>query len=407
MNHNKRLNPGQDSKRSVIIMNLNHIGLGIARNLSSDKSLRLIGLTNKENYACQSKYIEHYLIINFELDEKRAIDWFIKTGKNLESRGFIFPTSEIEIEFLLKYKKKLNNYYELSLPVENVLKNILDKYSFSKLIKSCGFDTPDTFFIKSIEEIKKVTSSIPSIFPCVLKPAFSGDWKTNEAAKIVGPNKAIVVHNDNEVIEKFKILSQLSPNLILQKLIKANEEDTYSFCCYADKNGDVLWGCVSKKLLQYPKGFGTAVISKIVQNKAVFEYGKKLIESIGLDGISEVEIMKESKTGKLQVIEINTRHWQQHIISTKAGMNLSLLDLYYRTGQKTKYSDLISIGGRGPESGIWIDDMGYMIHCIKQFFRPSACCFDEIKARQIIFSVFSFYDPKPFLYLLKERLFFL
>ncbi len=394
-----------EKKAVVIVISLNHTGLGIARNLSLDKSLCVIGFVKQKNYACHSTFIDEYVEINPETDEYGTLEWLVRKGEKAELKGFIFPTSETEIEFLLKHENVLSQYYTLSVPNKTVADLILDKFLFYNLLKKHGFNTPETLLIDSINSIEKLIDN--NIFPAVLKPAFSGDWKTQKAYKYVGSNKAVLVETKDVAKEKYKLFSILNRRLILQKMIRSEEKDIFSFCCYADKNGKVLWATVTQKILQYPSGFGTAIISKVVKDHEIFNMGKRLIEAIKLNGIAEVEIMRELITGNLNIIEINTRHWQQHIIATKIGLNLSLLDYYYRTGNNKKVEEILINHKTGSyHKGIWIDDISYLIHCLKKKFNYSDCCFNEIDLKNTIFSVLKYNDLSPFLVLIKEKLFY-
>lgn len=128
------------------------------------------------------------------------------------------------------------------------------------------------------------------------------------------------------------------------------------------------------------------------------------MENLGIDGISEVEIMREKKTGILYIIEINTRHWLQHTMSTRLGVNISLLDYYYRTGKMGEGKMLLSMVNRNTKPVMWIDDVGYLIHCIKNYFNFNKCKFGFLKGKQWEFATLSLKDWSPFFSLLREKL---
>ncbi len=385
----------------AVVMNLNQTGLGIVRNLSADLSLEIIGFYKELNHAAASRFISRSEKLSLETDESAILEWLIHEGQRSRAKGFIFPTSETEIAFLIRHREALSRYYTLSIPNENIVDKILDKYVFFTVLQEHGFRTPKTILIDSSSSVSKALSG--ELYPAVLKPAFSGDWKTGRASEYIGPQKAVLVSGSDELSEKYDRLSVLNPRLILQKVVPSEENDTYSFCCYADRDGNVLWGAVTQKLVQYPPGFGTAIVSRVVHAPDIFNLGKMLVKSIGLDGIAEVEIMRESGTGSLYVIEINTRHWQQHVIATRMGMNISLMDYYYRTGNQVKVNEILKNQRPDIRKEVWIDDVGYLIHCIKSRFRTSDCRFSDISFRNAVFSVFSTKDPGPFFRLLKEK----
>jgi predicted ATP-grasp superfamily ATP-dependent carboligase len=388
-------------------MNLNYIGLGIVRNLSKYKGFTIAALAKEKNFACHTRYVDEIRFLSPEVDEAKTLSWLLDKAQSATEKGFIFPTSESEIEFLIKYEQSLSSHYVLSIPNKAIAQQILDKYYFYILLKQYGFDTPETYLIQSFDSLRSLPGDLS--FPFVMKPVFSGDWKTLKASSYIGSQKAIVVNSLAEVHEVYQRLSVISARMILQKMIQSEEEDTFSYCCYADDQGHSLWGMVSQKILQYPPGFGTAVLSQMVSHPEIYQMGEKLVRAIGINGILEVEIIREQGTGRLFVIEINTRHWQQHIIATKTGLNLSLLDIFFRTGSDNKMQGLIEdyrIRAKQPfDQLIWIDDMSYLLHIAKNLLNLRACHLMKINPFQIVPSVFSVADPVPFFFLLKEKLF--
>ena len=179
--------------------------------------------------------------------------------------------------------------------------------------------------------------------------------------------KVIVVRDEHELIRSYNIISTLNPKVLLQEIVQAGQYDAYSFCCYADQSGKVLFGFVTQKILQYPEGFGTALLCRSIEEPSIYELGKRVIENLGIDGISEVEIMRDEKNDALYIIEINTRHWLQHTLSARLGVDISLLDFYYRTGRVDAVRLILSETPRNSKPVIWFDDVGYLIHCIKPF----------------------------------------
>ena len=387
-------------------MNLNYTGLGIVRNLAAHREFRIAGLTPENNFACRSRYVDEIRILSPEINESETLAWLLQKGKEQEEKAFIFPTSESDIEFLIKHEFPLSCYYTLSIPDKIIAERILNKYEFYRFLVNNGIDTPETHLIESTNSFERLSRDFP--FPCVLKPVFSGDWKTQKASAHVGSQKAMVARNINEAQEIYQKLSVVSKSMILQRIIDSEDADTYSFCCYADNDGNSLWGMVAQKLLQYPPGFGTAVLSKCVSCPEIYDMGERLVRTIGVNGILEVEIIRERNTGRLFVIEINTRHWQQHIIATRRGLNLSLLDFYYRIGNRAKAQELIDDFEANSKNKLtqltWIDDVSYLFHVFKKRMNANACHFDQIDPKQVVFSVFRLADPIPFIALLKEKI---
>jgi len=324
----------------------------------------------------------------------------VKIGRGLDQRGFIIPACDADLVFLAKKRDSLSEFFEISLPDGTVLWKVIDKYSLYKELHNLSINTPRTFLLESVESVENFGKRIE--YPCILKPAFSGDWKTAKAFPIVGYQKAIVVQNKLDLRRSYDRVSALNPNVLLQEIVDVADDENYSFCGYADYSGKVLWGFVTQKILQYPEKFGTALLCQSKNDHEIFSFGKRVIEGIGIDGIFETEIIRD-KNGSLQVIEINTRHWMQHRLSTRLGVNITLLDYYYRMGNRIEAERLLSGVEKNRKPVIWIDDVGYLFHCIKNGFSLQRCRFAALAGKTVEFSTLSVTDWRPLYSTLKRK----
>lgn len=356
-----------------IVSKINPTSLGVIKNLKEHKEL--------------------FYVLKSDL-----LSFFNKMQDVSGNNNFFIPTTDNDNLLLV------NNYVQLkascltSLPAKEGLDIALDKFALYQALADKKINTPFTIHLnENIPEIKN------DIFPCILKPSFSGDWKSSEAMRVLGDKKAIILNSGENFAYWFNKASSVTTNLILQEIIEQKDDENYSFCGYAGEKGDVLWGFLTQKILQYPEGFGTALLCKTIDHDELCNFGKNIIKSLGIEGIFEVEIIRNRKDNQLYVIEINIRHWSQHRLSTRLGVNITLLDYYYRTGNYNQVDTILSNKKNNPKKIIWIDDIGYMIHCVKHFFHPEKCRFSELIGKKLEFSTFSIRDLKPFLKALKSK----
>jgi predicted ATP-grasp superfamily ATP-dependent carboligase len=133
----------------------------------------------------------------------------------------------------------------------------------------------------------------------------------------------------------------------------------------------------------------------------VTAFGKKIIESLGVQGISETEIVLERKTGNLFVLEINARHWLQHRLSTCLGVNITLLDYYHRNGDQTKADALIAQADPQKKT-LWIDDLAYVIYFLKNLAGSKKLHIQEFWHNQLEFSLLERRKIKTAIFIIKK-----
>ncbi|KIH75479.1 hypothetical protein GFER_16100 [Geoalkalibacter ferrihydriticus DSM 17813] len=312
-------------------------------------------------------------------------------GGNFKKKPFIVPATDEEVLFLYKNSEIIEKYYTISNPKKDIVENVIDKFNIQDLLKFHGFTYPKTALLSDGFE-----TDLKLDYPCIIKSASAGDWKNEKSSTLVGESKAVVVNDAAELALYFEKFKRISPRLIAQEIIEPAEGGIFSFCSYSDRDGKVLHGFVTQKLIQYPEGFGTAVLCQTVDDNEVYELGRSVIERLGADGVCETEIIRDARTGKLIIIEINTRHWMQHRLSTRLGVNYSLLDFYYRTGNDEKVREFVGNANGRPRNFIWFDDVGFMIYVVKNLFQPRKCKLREVWRNKWEFSLFSLTDLRPF-----------
>ncbi len=378
----------------VVSLGFNQNHYGICKNFI-DAHINVIGATKNNNYLKTSRLPQHYIKHSDDIGSGKFLDQLIRIGKKKPKHFFLVPGTDTEIAFLIKYQKELSPYFFISAPKKDVFEVVTDKFLIQNLLIKENLNYPKTILIESDPVSFKNTPDID--FPFILKPAFAGDWKSPLSSKIIGEFKVIVINSFEELRSTWRSVSQINTRVIAQSIIEPAEGENYSFCSYSDHNGKVLHGFVTQKLVQYPEGFGTALLCQTIDNPEVYEFGKKTIESLGVDGICETEIIRDDQTKELFVIEVNTRHWMQHRLSTRLGVNYSLLDFYYRTGDEANVQMILHSNKGKFQNVVWFDEVGYLIYILKNGFHPGKCKLKEVLKNKWEFSLFSLNDWRPFI----------
>ncbi|MDY0131692.1 MAG: hypothetical protein RBR53_03395 [Desulforegulaceae bacterium] len=312
---------------------------------------------------------------------------------------FFVPTTDQDNIFILENYDKLSELGHKFITSKKTLSIALDKYLFYKDLSSKNILTPTTWLLDKKFILKK-----DLFFPLILKPCFPGEWKTAEMSAFMENRKAVFIKNILELKHWYNKLETFNSKIIVQEIIEQKNDENYSFCGYSDENGKVLWGFLTQKLIQYPEGFGTGVMCTTVDNLFLYSKLQKIVEEIGVEGIFELEVIRSKKDDKLYVIELNPRHWGQHSISTKLGVNITLLDYYYKRGDFKKVKKIIENRNKDIKKIVWIDTQGYLNHCIKNLFLPSRCKFKEFFSSKTKISGLLFDDFKLYLKLNKKKL---
>jgi len=181
--------------------------------------------------------------------------------------------------------------------------------------------------------------------------------------------------------------------LVLQEIIPGDDSQLYTYGSCRLRNGGFAAEFGGRKLRQHPVNFGGAICAESLDNPALEEDGRRLLDELELIGPSQVEFKLDHRDGKFKLMEVNARLWRWHGLAAYCGVNLAhaaYLDALGKAG---------SITQRPTRSGRWVYSYydvpltarrvarrSYPLGTWLRTARPPACD-----------AIFAFDDPKPYL----------
>jgi carbamoyl-phosphate synthase large subunit len=225
----------------------------------------------------------------------------------------VIPTLDSELSMFQKLEDKLRDIgIRMFIPTEDVVK----KRSKAKLAEFCEeFDiaTPRTVTINNPGNLGDVIDDIG--FPLYVKGVFYDAYKCNTR---------------DETLQHFeKLRKQWGLPVLIQESLNGEEFDV---CAVSDKNGDLLGALPIRKLRLTDKGKAWAAIS--INNPELYDMSRKILKDLQWTGPCELEIMQESKTKKLYLLEINPRFPAWIYLGTGTEQNLPKLIIDLALGKK-------------------------------------------------------------------------
>jgi predicted ATP-grasp superfamily ATP-dependent carboligase len=381
----------------IYFLSLNPTSYGIYKNLhDSSLDLHMFHKGGGLRSLLDKRVVIHPYSI--EEDAEAIIDAISNENARTGEMSFVFTSSDYEITFLDRYAEQVRNIVSIPIQTQTITQIANDKYLFFRKMQELDIPSPHSVCVDCTH-----LDTIPSnlAWPYLIKPNHPFEWKVRRAADYLSGKKAFCINGTDELSSMCQYLQSFTSMLLLQEIIDVADDGNYSFCCYSDNTGKVLWSFVTQKLLQYPENFGTAILCRTVKHTEVAAFGKRIIESLGVQGISETEIIIERQTGNLFALEINARHWLQHRLSNCLGVNMTLLDYYYRSGDIKKVEAILEKTDTDKRA-YWIDEIALALYSLKHPIHNKRSIIHELQNSIIEFSILERYKPGPLLFLAKK-----
>lgn len=353
----------------AVVLGLFETGLAVGRSLGR-AGIRVIGLDSGRKVGFYSRHIDPRICPHPLEREEEFIESLTRISANETDRPVLFITSD---EFLLpvsRNRKQLEKTYLFNLPSPEIIESIANKAKQYKLASDAGIPVPITFVADTMDRLQDIMDQVP--FPAFVKGAEVTSWRK----KMGVAAKGFVVHTRGELLDVFRGIFERGATGLIQEIIQGPDTNHYKASCYLSRSGEVLLAFGLQKIRQQPVGFGFGCLVQSVECPEMLELGKTFFTRIGYRGVGSAEFKLDMRDGRLKLIELNPRYWQQNGLAEKCGMNFPLVDYLeltdrkpeavteYRNGVKwvNIYSDLESFREyrqRGELSGRqWIHSLG-------------------------------------------------
>jgi len=378
-------------KYPAVVLGMFEPGLAIGRSLGRN-GIKVFGLDFKKDVGFYSKYIRTEICPNPLIDEKKFMDFLIKFSEKFEHKPVLFVTSDNFLNTVSGNRNKLKKHFFMNLPDHEVIESITDKYKQHKVALNGKIPFPATFFPKNLVEVNAIKDKIK--YPVFLKAKEVISWR-----KIIDDVKGFVLNNPDELVERYKFIFKNNLEAIVQEIIPGFDTNHFKYCAYVSKKGEFLLQFTLRKIRQNPIRFGVGSSVESVDYPELMLIGKKFFESINYRGVGSAEFKLDEREGKLKLIELNPRYWQQNSLADKCGMNFSLVDYLEATQQNPQPSLDFKTGIK------WINyylDFGSFLNYRRNGEISSKEWITSLKGKKI-YAIFSRDDMLPFCYDLTRK----
>ena len=304
-------------------------GLAVGRSLGR-AGIKVLGLDSRRKVGFFSKYIDALICPHPLEREEEFIAFLLRISAAKNIRPALFITSD---EFLLpvsRNRKDLERHFLINLPDHSILECIADKFKQHKIAVEAGIAVPQTFVAADRDQLLAILDRVP--FPAFVKGAEVTSWR-----RMMGDSfKGFVVHGREELRETFETIFKRGSIGLVQELIPGPDTNHFKASCYISRDGRVLLAFGLQKIRQQPAGFGFGCLVQSVEYPEMLGLGKSFFRKIGYRGVGSAEFKLDPRDGKLKLIELNPRYWQQNALAEKCGMNFPLTDYLELTDRNPK-----------------------------------------------------------------------
>ena len=372
----------------VVIMNLFYSGVGIARDLAGC-GIRVIGFSaDPKAFGNYSRCCELRRVPKSKDDPEQLLEYFLKSVGEL-SGAVVFPTRDADVLFLDRYRGELETYYRLAIPSRRLLPQVMNKETLVQAAKRAGVPFPRTRVVRSIEEVSLVADEVG--YPCVVKPVSSNDWHRSNNWDVVGGRKAFRVDSEEQLRQEYVTVSAAHPQVLVQEWIPGSADQIFILGGYIGRDWEPLAYFTARKIVQDPDDFGTGCLVESTPVPQLRDPSFLLLRELRYQGMCEIEYKRDPRSGQYKLIEINTRHWDQHRLGQASGINLSWIAYRDILGEPVEPSHAHTATAK------WVGEDAMLTYVLRALYYHKVALGDVWKwfSAPRVYGIFSWSDPAP------------
>jgi predicted ATP-grasp superfamily ATP-dependent carboligase len=301
----------------ALVIGGDHPGLAVARSLGR-RGIPVYVLEDQLSVSQWSRYVSRVIRVKGIREERATVDAVLEVGRRFGLKDWVlFPTRDEHVAAFSRYRNELAEHFRMTTPVWETVKWAWDKKNSYKLAEKLGIPIPQTWNIRSSDELQALYSHLP----LAIKPAIKENFFYATGAKAWRANTPEELHS---LFNRASLQIKVS-EILIQEIVSGDGTHQYSFCAFC-RNGLVHSSLVARRLRQHPREFGrAATYVESAEMPIVEELSERFLKEIDYSGLVEIEFKRDARDGRYKLIDVNARTWGFISIGLAAGVDFPYL----------------------------------------------------------------------------------
>ena len=308
---------------SVVVTGASQTGVNLMRDLARRGASVCCVDCNTSNPGFHTVYGAAFECPNPDEHPAEWLEFMIALSGRLGGRPVLMSSADQFVSAIGGHAAELEKHYlfcRAAVPLQTLLATKEEQYAFAS---RHGMPVPRTAFVKSPADVEAFAAE--ACFPCLIKPVHARHWESAPPRHPLYCCTVKVVHTIDELWENYRLAAEIGPNMVLQEVIEGPDTAKVVYLSCYGQDGRRLGGCVVRELRTFPAHFGGASVVEPVIDDETDRVCDSFFRSIGYAGLCEIELKRDSRDGRLKMIEANPRYSVTADAATYAGVVLGWL----------------------------------------------------------------------------------
>lgn len=284
-------------RRPAVVVGLDSItGLQTSRILA-DRGVPVVGLVaDRRHWGAHTRACTE--VVETPLRGEALVATLVALGRRLDGPAVLVPCTDPSVATLSRYRDHLGDGFVLPLADDRTVQLLMDKVSFARHAAGAGLPVPRTEVLRDQDDVDRLAGEVT--YPCVVKPSGkTARWLASTSAK------GFSVADAGELRSLYDRVAGWAPELVLQEWVSGPETELVSCNAYFAEGGRPLVTFVARKIRQWPPQIGTSASGEECRDDEAVAHALRLFGDLGFRGLAYLEAKRDTRTGRLTLIEAN------------------------------------------------------------------------------------------------------
>jgi predicted ATP-grasp superfamily ATP-dependent carboligase len=296
----------------AFVLGLGENGYGVLRSLAR-AGVEVTGFYSEAKECGRFSRHVRARLLSPSLEDERICDVLIDHARRSRCQPVLVPTSDRFAFLLAQHQARLHEHFLYHWVAPDTLAAAADKDRVALLCQRAGVDVPLTHATSAGEDLIALYAALP--YPCLVKPNRSFD------APFPYGMKNFLANRPGELAEFYTAYPHLLGHTVCQQVIEGGDDHIFQCTVLMRLRGAPVMFC-TRKLHQYPPGYGVMCYGRSEDHALLREQSLKLLQALDYRGLASLEFKQCRRDGRLYFIELNPRLPWYNALFTAAGVNL-------------------------------------------------------------------------------------
>jgi D-aspartate ligase len=249
--------------------------------------------------------------------------FMVDLSRRIGGRPVLIASADMFVTAIADHAATLEPYFTLRAEALATQALLATKERQYEIAGVNGLPIPKTRFVESVEDVRRFASE--AMFPCLIKPVHFREWARLPVGHPLLNEKVAIAKSSAELETKYTSVQDVTPSVVLQEIIEgADDAKLVYLSCYG-RGGRRLGSCVVRQLRADPIFFGSASVVEPIDDLETETMCDRFFQSIRYEGLCELELKRDSRDGRVKLIEANPRYSVTADAGPYAGVDLGWL----------------------------------------------------------------------------------